>query len=76
MIWSRVAIIFMLASSCAAFDLSTAATDRVIIQYADPHATRGNKGLRGLEVVPLNEDDTVEDVLEKLQVGKETQFSI
>lgn len=55
--------------SCSAGDVSTAASDRVIIQYADPQATRGSKGLRGLEIVPLDDEDTIEDALAKLQVG-------
>lgn len=64
--------------SCVAGDgdiaiAPTAAIDRVIIQYANKNATRGRNGLRGLEIVPLNEEDTVEQAVARFEV-RETRI--
>ena len=64
-------ILLSSVSSVAGQDFSiastpTAAVDRVIVQYASRNATRGRSGLQGLEVVPLNDEDTVEQALVRL----------
>ncbi|KAH7619350.1 putative (S)-ureidoglycine aminohydrolase [Nannochloris sp. 'desiccata'] len=51
----------------AALGPEPTAVDRVIVQYANLNATRGRNGLRGLEVVPLNEEDTVQQAMSRLE---------
>lgn len=66
------ACILLCCIPCVTADVNiapSAATDRVIIQYHNSNATRGRNGLRGLEVVPLHEEDTVEQALARLEVS-------
>ena len=63
-----LAFLLLNSISCTAADIA-AAEDRVIIQYADQDATHGSKGLRGLEIVPLTDDDTIEDAVARFQVS-------
>ena len=66
-------ILFSWVSLVAGQDFSivappTAAVDRVIVRYANLNATRGRNGLQGLEIVPLNEEDTVDQAMLRLEV--------
>jgi hypothetical protein len=70
-------IILCCTSSVAGeFAISPAAVDRVIVQYANSNTTTETKGLKGLEIVTLNEEDTVDQALSRLEVRTRKQSYI
>lgn len=46
--------------------LGSHATDRVVVRYVHTNVTKGRKGLRGFEVVPLEDGEEVQDAIDRL----------
>ena len=52
-----------------------AAPNRVLIKYADPSASGASRGLQGLEIVPLDDDEPMGDALERLNARPDILFA-